>query len=195
MTRQIPDTLRLDQVAYDLLPHDGPELWRPEAAAVPVVMSSTACWRGYVCAYAVSQGRLVLDSLRAMVGRYDADETFVAVPPPAIHGRFPTIHPPGQGQNFNATYRDLDLAIDYTGFLAIGQNPVDDFGWVESMPWDYGTVLGLHCDHGIITGKTDLSDAMNEVRAALQHADLTGAQAVLARHGMAWLAPRLRAQP
>ncbi len=192
MTTQLTDSVRLDGDVHDLVGHDGDDLWQAKAAGVPVVMASTACWRGYVCSYAIVDGRLVLDQLDAMIGRYDDDDRLVPIAPPPINGRVARPLTPGRGQIFNAAYVDLGLALDVTATLVAARDPLGEPDGVEAMPWEYRSVARLDVVRGVLRGRVDLSAAMVEVRAALAAADLDRAGVALDRAGLSWLRPRLR---
>lgn len=165
MTAQVPDTLWIDGAEHDLVAVRGSGLFDPAAHGLPVVMASTACYRGYACGYAVADDRLELDTLEAMVGRYAGDD-FVAIEPPGIGGRAPE-RIGGRGQAFNVVYCGLALAIPFTGQLLIASDRIDELS-VEmgfAPAWTYRRVWQLDFDRGGLRGREDLSTAMATARA------------------------------
>src|SRR6185503_295363 len=63
MTSQIPDVVVLDGRTYSLTAVEGHGLFDPADHGLEPQFISTACWRGFLCTYAVVEGRLVLDTL------------------------------------------------------------------------------------------------------------------------------------
>jgi hypothetical protein len=187
MTIQVPDTIDLDGTRHDLAGIDGHGLWRPADAGLPVVMASTACWRGYVCAYAVESGRLLLEGIEAMVGRFGDDDDFVAIEAPPLNGSPPIPLSRGNGEMFNTRYRQLSLAVAFDGVLIAGGDRVSDAGAVQVVPWEYGRVLHLRFLAGELVETIDLSVAMDEIRSSLAVGDSDGARQRLERAGLAWL--------
>lgn len=169
MTAQIPDTVLFEDQTYNLAGVEGEGLFKPAQYGLEVVMASTACWRGYLCTYAVAEDRLLLEAIDAMAGRYEGDD-FVPIELPAIHGHAGE-RAGGRGAMFNAAYRGLGLPVAFTGRLVLGDGLMEElFDEVGAPPpWVYRRVLGLQFSNGVLTGREDLSEQMAAARAKRAH--------------------------
>lgn len=183
MTAQIPDTVVHDGRAYLLSRSRGSGLFQPEDHGLPVVMASTACWRGHACEYRVHGQALLLATLEANVGRYDDDDTFIAVAPPVIDG---AAGEPGNPP-FNTIYRELGLPIRFTGQLVLGADPIDELVSSAGLPepWQCRAALLLTFDAGALRAADDITADMEALRAQL--AGRPGAIPRLDRLDLAWL--------
>ena len=164
MTAQLPDTVLFEDQTYDLAGVEGEGLFEPARYGLEVVMASTACWRGYLCTYAVVEDRLLLEAIDAMAGRYEGDD-FFPVELPVIHGHAGE-RVGGRGAMFNAAYRGLGLPIAFTGQLVLGDGLMEElFDEVGAPPpWVYRRVLRLRFSGGALTGREDLSEEMAGIR-------------------------------
>ena len=186
MTTQILDTVFHRSEVYNLVTSAGDGLFDPEAHQLPVVMASTACYRGYVCAYAVTENQLRLDKLEAKIGRYTDDDLFVAVAAPALGGRpgKPAGQPP-----FNTVYEHLAMPVAFTGKLLLGASPVDAvvrrLGY--SPAWVYQRVRVLRLDGGTVAADDDLSEAMAAMRAQYAERGTFQPVAALERPELEWV--------
>jgi hypothetical protein len=153
MTAQISDTVLHQGQRYDLL---GNSLCDPRKWGMEPVMLSTACWRGYLCAYAIVEGRLLLQELAIRV----ADGHYLPV-----NGVLPEI------EGLRAAYRGLGLALPYTGELLLGADSLPE--WYEhmgyTMPHRYATVIGLILDDGRLVAVRDRSEEMAALRQRLRN--------------------------
>lgn len=124
----------------------------------PVSMHS-ANTRGELARFRVKGDRLVLSDLQ--VGSIDA--------PPPINGVEPTTDEYGQVW----TYLGLDLAIDWTGDLLAGSDPILDL-YVHAgfLPvWHYERVVAFDIEAGEVRAREDRSEAVAEFRAERVDAD------------------------
>ena len=64
MTAQVPDKIELDGTLFELVAIQNPWPFDPKAEGFTPVMPHTACWRGFVCSYAVKNDELRLERLR-----------------------------------------------------------------------------------------------------------------------------------
>ncbi len=118
----------------------------------PVSMH-TANTRGELARFRVKDDRLILSDLQ--VGSIDA--------PPSINGVEPATDEYGQVW----TYLGLDLAIDWTGDLLAGSDPILDL-YVHAgfLPvWHYERVVAFDIEAGDVRAQEDRSDAVAEFRA------------------------------
>lgn len=63
MTAQFPDTIDLDGEEYAVAGVRGSGLFQPLEHGLKPVPRVTACWRGYVCHYALAGDQLLLRGL------------------------------------------------------------------------------------------------------------------------------------
>src|SRR5690349_1426432 len=109
MTAQVADSVVYEDVDYSLCGVNGEGLFAPASLGLKPFMSSTACWRGFVCTYAVEDGALVLDDLSINLP-HDADVTG-----PVIFGAHPSAVHVGQ-----RIYEGMNAPIEFSGGLLIG---------------------------------------------------------------------------
>ena len=64
MVAQIPDKLLLNDQELFIVAVNGAGLFNPANYGLEPGPAYTACWRGYLCQYALCEGRLVLDDLQ-----------------------------------------------------------------------------------------------------------------------------------
>jgi hypothetical protein len=151
MTAQIPDTADYQGTRYALAGVSGRGLFDPAKHGIAVGVLSTACWRGYLCEYAVEHGELLLTAL----------ELGGAKPPAELFG--------AQAQlGYSARYWPIRVRQPFTGGLLFGD------GFIRQLyvhmgyhpAWKYETVLELTFDDGRLESVRDRSEAMAARRAA-----------------------------
>ena len=152
MTAQIADTVLYQGERYHLV--GGGPLYDPRQDGMEPSMFSTACWRGYICTFAVTGNGLLLHELTLHVAG-GAFRPINGVRPHAEGGR--------------ATYRDLNLALAHSGELLLGAEPLP--AWYTHMgypqPHGYATVIALAFEGGRLIEVRDLSADMAALRARL----------------------------
>jgi hypothetical protein len=166
MTRQVPDEVRYLRRTYHLTALDGSGLFDPGEHGVTPTALSTACYRGFMCGYAVRGGRLLLDSLE--IG---------AEPGAALAGPFGAAPERDERRSFHrgtVWYSRLARPVGFTGRLLIGADEVHvgylNMGFLPA--WLYARVHELAFDAGRLTAAHDRSDALAEVRERLGEAGL-----------------------
>jgi hypothetical protein len=152
MTAQISDDVVYQDTRYDLAGIGGWGLFDPGEHGLHVGMISTACWRGFICEYAVEEGHLFLTSLQ--IG--------AAEPPDELFGarvrmgdRAPTYSPIRVPQTFTGGLL-LGLGFIHELYVHMGYHPA----------WKYQTVLELTFDEGRLEIAKDRSELMAQRRAA-----------------------------
>ncbi|MGL4421257.1 MAG: hypothetical protein ACRCZF_11370 [Gemmataceae bacterium] len=156
MTAQVPDRVEYRGKTYSIAGTNGKGLFDPTAHGLKPTMRSTACWRGFICTYAVVNGRLMLFNLA--IGLKDSN--------PPLFGVVPTPQPVGPLRSLNSVYEGLNLPVSYTGGLLLA----DDF--VENLyvhmgfhpAWKYRDVHELLFQEGALIEASDRSAVMAEVR-------------------------------
>jgi hypothetical protein len=169
MTAQTPDTVTWSGARWHLAGYDGAGLFDPEEHGLRPFMLSTANWRGFVCRYAFTDDRLVLDRLE--IGLRDAQLA------EARAGRGPLlggVAPAGGPEGFQFTYEDVGLPIAYTGTLLLADGFIQELyvhmGFHPA--WKYERVTELHLVGGVLERSEDVSDRYARVRANPDPGDL-----------------------
>lgn len=170
MTAQIPDAVRIEGERFDLCEVRGDGLFEPADHGITTEAQDTACWRGFVCGYSVTDDQLVLDDLelrsepsswtntRTRIARIFADK--VSFDDELHHvGANGLAHP-----------------IPFTGTLFIGTDFVDDLyvhsGFQEAH--HYRKVLELTFEGGRLLAETDRSEEMAAMRRREDSGDRSG---------------------
>ncbi|MBD3190400.1 MAG: hypothetical protein GF308_07135 [Candidatus Heimdallarchaeota archaeon] len=158
MTAQQPDLFIYKGKEYSLIGVDGRELFDPADYNIQPTMVSTACYRGYVCTYSISEDYLVLKNLQIRTDK-----------PREINKKKPEKGKTG----FSHEYSNLDLKIDFTGSLLIGK------GFIQEMyvhmgfqrPISFETVRELYFEKGQLKEEKNLSKLMAKKRQDDPHKD------------------------
>jgi hypothetical protein len=167
MTAQVSDLFEHVGLEWSLSAIGGDGgLFDPKQHGFSPVGMSSACWRGYVCTYAVRERRLVLDRLSISNGRFEGRQ-FHRLEAPALNGRSPT-RPSGSNDfGFRQEYRAIDLPIGFTGGLLIARDFIRDLyvhmGFHPA--WKFRSVAEVLVDGGTVTAVIDASERMAEIRA------------------------------
>jgi hypothetical protein len=164
VTSQIPDTIVFEDSRYVLAGLHGGSLFKPADYEIEPEAMSSACWRGYFCAYDTGRYRLVLTGL--CIGARSKVFGSEITPHTQVFGRTPEV-----GTDY--AYRDIDLAIPFTGSLLLGQGFIDalyvHMGFQPA--WKFSRVIELHLESGIVSRHLDRSEAAQEVRDAVESGD------------------------
>lgn len=151
MTSQISDTFLYKRKEFDLIGHEGGELFSPKEIGMEPEMITTACWRGYFATYAIIRSKLVLQEL-------------------TIHERNGNYPPIGGVQpekdEYEAIYRSLNLSVTFTGKLRLARNFIEEFyihmGFQK--PSAYKTVLDFAIENGKVVDMKDRSAELEAMR-------------------------------
>jgi hypothetical protein len=162
VTAQVPDQVRWRDRSWTLAGIDGAGLFDPLAVGLRPVMLHTACWRGFICSYAVVGDRLRLEALEVGLDRETAALASEGRAP-EIHGRQPTQQTGGVAWR----YEDLALAVPFTGRLLLADGFIRElYVHMGFQPaWKYETVHELEFDDGRLLLATDRSAEMAATRA------------------------------
>jgi hypothetical protein len=152
MTAQIADGVEYRGRMYALTGIDGWGLFEPSEHGLRMGMISTACWRGYVCQYAVDDDQLILTALRLGM----------AEPPTQLFGA--DLRLDGSA----ATYSPIRVPLPFTGGWLLGARFIHDlYVHMGRHPaWKYAEVLELLFDEGQLSEVADRSELMAQRRAA-----------------------------
>ena len=172
MTAQIPDTVLIDGNRYDLCGIRGEGLFDPADHDIATEAQDTACWRGYVCHYAVANNQLLLDDLQLYLD-----------PSRQTHNRAQIESVFGPGINFDedrfsAGAVGLAHPLPFTGSLLVAKGFIEDLyvhmGFQEAH--SYRNVLELTFEDGQLLGTTDRSEEMAEIRRREDGIDRDGSE-------------------
>jgi hypothetical protein len=161
MTAQINDKFIYKKRSYNISAIKDPETFfvihnlglEPEA-------KSTACWRGYVAEFAVSENQLVLKNLSTNNGNGKS-------PIPTINGTEPLIvKPEGLVPEYSKwlelLYKNVNLELHYSGAALLTDKFISDryihMGFQS--PLSYEVVIELTFENGILQEKKDLSSVV-----------------------------------
>jgi hypothetical protein len=160
MTAQVPDSVRINGMNFDLCGVRGEGLFDPGRYGIQTLAPHTACWRGFVCGYAVVKQRLVLDDLQLW----------------SEPRRWPDIRPLleeffgerlaiDDGQT-SVNAKGLACPLPFTGGLLLGDDFVEELhvrlGFQPA--YKYRHVLELTFESGLLLSQTDRSIEMEEIR-------------------------------
>ena len=140
MTRQFPDVVRYNGRDYDITAVDGVGLFDPLVNGLAPRMLGTACWRGFVCTYAVEGDQLHLADLAIGLDGTVAPDLF------GVAGRAGT----EDDHHSSAThYLGMAAPIEFTGRTLIGADEEDFYLHMGFWPAHlFRTVLELVFEGG-----------------------------------------------
>jgi len=151
MTGQIPDQFILDNQSFSLVGLKGQGLFKPVDFGINPYSSCTACWRGYVNKYRLTNNHLILYEMLVNVDN-----------PAKIKG----IEPQTGDELFKYHYKEMNLKCRFTGNLLLAKD------FIQSMyvhmgfqrPMAYKTIIEIQMKDGEIISERDLSKEMEEKR-------------------------------
>ncbi|MCE7010338.1 hypothetical protein LWC34_47175 [Kibdelosporangium philippinense] len=155
MTAQVPDEVFFERGWYSLTAVDGTGLFDPEAHDLEPMTVSSSCWRGHICGYAVSEGRLLLRDL--IIASED--------PPPLIRKVVPVRD--GDEDDQQWLYQNLEIPVAFTGRLLIGDGDIKGRPYLNmgfKPAWMYREVHELTFKAGALVDAADRSAQLAAVR-------------------------------
>lgn len=163
MTAQIDDSFRYRQREYSVAGISEGELFDPSLLDLKPAGTCSACWRGYQAVFALSESRLVLESLH--VNLLEPWGDFKNVKGPLINGVEP-VGSQGEFDWFNNHFEGLQYHMEYTGGLLLAD------GFIEELyvhmgfhpAWKYERVVELIFDGGILKQEFDRCEEVAEIR-------------------------------
>ncbi|MBX3081541.1 MAG: hypothetical protein KF716_07870 [Anaerolineae bacterium] len=151
MTAQIPDNFIYRGEEYALVGKEGDGLLTPLDYGMRPVMIHTACYRGFYCAYLVTEDGLYLTNMTVRT----ADDVY-----PVVDGYQPSV------RDFTAIYRDMRILTNFTGKLRLARDFIEELyihmGFQK--PSAFRTVLDFQFSEGKLQNITDLSAYYAEMR-------------------------------
>jgi len=156
MTIQIPDSVLLRGVERVLVAWDGRGMFHPAEHGLDPDWGSTACYRGYVCTYAIGNGFLSLRNVlfHNLRGFNPSEPTELFGSPPA--------HTDGSYVAYS--FPKLDAAIRFSGALLVASDWTgSEWAWLHPAEL-YETVFELTFQDGRFGGVFNRSESAEEVR-------------------------------
>lgn len=161
MTAQVSETVRLNSTNFALCGVRGEGLFNPEHHGLEPAAPHSACWRGFVCGYAVVDDHLVLERfqmwsepVRWPHNRAQLQGLFG--PRPELDDEHPWIDAKG-----------LSFPVPFTGGLLLGDDFIEEL-YVHMgfhAAYKYRQVLELTFESGLLLSKSDRSIEMDEIRS------------------------------
>jgi hypothetical protein len=152
MTAQVNDSFRYRDTEYTLAGISEGELFDISAFGLELDRFCSACYRGYVALFAVTQNRLVLDALRVRLKNSGEVPVINGVKPFLEYGK--------------PHYEGLDYRLEYSGGVLLANGFIDSLyvhmGFHSA--WKFETVIELIFDAGILKKEIDRSNRMAEIR-------------------------------
>lgn len=190
MTAQASDLLALDGEEYSLAGVSGTGLFEPAEHGIEPFMISTGCWRGFVCRYAVTGDRLVLDAL--YLGRGSKLGGEPVEPGMPLLGGVVANGPEGSWLSGTLTLERLARPVSFTGTLLAGRDFVQStyvhMGYQPA--WRFARVVELVVDAGTVTARHDRSADMARIRDGVQAGAVADPDGE--RGGPGWIARTFR---
>jgi hypothetical protein len=154
LTEQLTDSIRWRDREFSIAGTSGGPRFDPAEHGLEVSWLSSACWRGFLCLYAVDAGELVLTELRV------GTET---PPPPPLFG---VLAEPAFATSF--VYRGLHAPVPFTGGMQLGGGDIhtEHVSRGQSPFYIYDEFHELLFESGRLTSHRDLSAGLAEVRPA-----------------------------
>lgn len=155
MTAQAPDTYLYNGQEYNIVAMTSPIDFNPEEFGFRPVAPTTACWRGYICEYTVTDEELYLSKLRIFCDNnpYPVFEDVSPVKDKVKYSPF-------------MVYDHLHHNIDYTGSIVVGSRFLEQYyihmGFQRA--WAYENVYELKLEHGKVIRMIDHSKVVEEIR-------------------------------
>ena len=160
MTAQIPDSVRINGTGFNICGVRGEGLFDPSVHGIETSAPHTACWRGFVCGYAVAYNHLVLDELtlwseprrwphnRPLLESFFGDRLLI------------------DEDQTSVSAQELACPVPFTGGLLLGNDFVEELhvrmGFQPA--YKYRQVLELTFESGLLVSQSDRSIEMAEIR-------------------------------
>ncbi len=161
MTDQILDQFFYKDQKLDLVGIEGSSLITIQDFNIKTRSASSACWRGYVMRYVITDGQLILDGIWFKP---------ISEELPKINCIAPVLiskeNDPGMGWFFTHAYKKLNKIITFNGSILIKKHLTDSqFGQMGFMNTNaHRIVLKFDFEDGIIVNVEDKSEQVEKVR-------------------------------
>jgi hypothetical protein len=172
VTAQVPDQVTYDGSAYRMTAIDGHGLFSPDDHGIEATAMGTACYRGFLCSYAIVDDNLILRNVE--IGR-NPDQPVA----PVLFGV--EAQPTDEHSHYKheLMYHGLAAHIKFTGRLLLGRDEahVGRLHMGFRPAWSYEHVQELSFDKGRLLSAHDRSADLAHVRDHIGAAGLRPADA------------------
>lgn len=162
MTTQMTDGVTYLNESFQICGVNGTELFDPAAHGLNPQAPSTACYRGWMGEYAVTE-RLLLRDLFVFhdAGLPAKNKTANG---PVINGIHPT--KPESWGGFNCLYKDVNIPSSFSGGLLVASGFLREFAVNMGYHafWTYSRVVELIIQDGQLVSAADKSSVAQEIR-------------------------------
>src|SRR5690606_3855616 len=166
MTAQVSDSVVYKDQEYSLVAFSDGEPFDPSVHGYRPEMASTACYRGYLAGYEVTDGALFLGSLRISHQDSDLPESQNKRPPP-LNGVEAELSETSYAGKWS--FQNIGLPLAYSGGLVVAK------GFISSLyvhmgfhpAWKYEEVHELIFERGKLISACELSSKVAEIRERL----------------------------
>ncbi len=163
MTAQSNHTLTYDSQQFELTSVSQEPLFDPTDYALSPTVTSTGCWNGYLCNFAVDNRGLSLQKLWINHGEPLGSWCEHVLPMPLLNGVAADAKYDDSGyQQFHGRYDNVDLRLVYTGDILISSNSLSDEPYFHGYPWPwhFACTLKLSFIEGRLTARKDISEIL-----------------------------------
>jgi hypothetical protein len=169
VTGQWLDLVHFDETLFDLSGARGKPLFEPAEFGLVPMMINTACFRGYVCTYAVRAGQLIVTEL--LVG----EECLLNKEKVTEHSLLCGIAPQPSWPEGTLRFSGLDIPVAFSGGLLLGGGFVDAFHVDTRLhpALKYQRVTEILLEDGRLTGSYDRSAEAARIRQAIENGELS----------------------
>jgi hypothetical protein len=164
MTAQVHDSFTYQGEEYSVVGISGRGLFQPQEHGLTPVATSSACWRGFQCTYALVDDRLGLSKLYVGLDQ-KAEQLAKLGKGPVLGSALPqrSRERSAMGEWF---FQDPTIEIRYSGGLLLGADFIQELyvhlGFHPA--WKYRRVHELLFEAGMLTKAVDRSEFMSQVR-------------------------------
>lgn len=178
MTAQIGDIYKYQNKEYSIVALSAKNPFHPKMYGMEPHPSSTACYRGYWCEYAIQDDELVLKNLFLFNkdGNYPSLNGIEPLPQEFFEyegysgkkkGKQKFVRPKYYGHRL---YREINLPISYTGKILLGDGFISEYyihmGYQRG--WAYRRLIELVFEEGLLMETNDLSHLAKAQREAMK---------------------------
>jgi hypothetical protein len=174
LTAQIHDGLTYKGADFAVVGKNGANLFDPTNHELKPVGRCSACWRGFVCGYAVENNRLYLDKVAISLGKEEQLRVDYHRDPPTLFGKSPKSTKEEEIRIFSAVFEDLSSPVAFSGGLLIAKDFIEElYVHMGFHPdWKYRNVHELVFNEGELIKSHDRSAAIAEFRDEMKDAPL-----------------------
>lgn len=167
MSYQIKNKLIFKNRSFHIVSFTNEGLIKPQDFGITPRYQSSIRMRGYTTTYVInSQTKLILKDLYVNTDMNEGIKFINGIPPQ------PSSKTNISSKTTYREYKNLNLAVDYSGYILIGDNAIRELNTKFSNPATYEEVIELEFKNGVLTTAQDLSNRMSEYRLFFKDGDL-----------------------